>query len=151
MKDYSEMLPEPYPVLQKNSATYDEEKNLLSEKRIGAEMSEETKNCPFCGQQPKKIKWREFGKKTREYYLYHCSNEECPSHFTKPGSMTAEDWNARPIEDNLRTERDQARSIIRELIKLGQNMRFRLVVYDDTDPTEAEWSDFLFKLRNDEA
>jgi hypothetical protein len=51
----------------------------------------------------------------------------------------------------LETERDQAWSIIRELIKLGQDMRFRLAVYDDIDPTLAEWSDFLFKLKNDGA
>ena len=60
------------------------------------------KPCPFCGQQPKEVMWREFGKKPREYFLYHCPNEECPSYFTKPGSMTAADWNTRPIEDALR-------------------------------------------------
>ena len=64
-------------------------------------MSEKIKNCPFCGQQPKETKYREFGKNPREYFLYHCPNEECPSYFTKPGSMTAEDWDNRPIEDAL--------------------------------------------------
>ena len=139
----------------------------------------ELKECPFCGQQPKETKYREFGKNPREYSLYHCLNEGCPSYFTKPGSMTAEDWNTRPIEDALReriteleaecnrlklaykqyvklsndveNERDQAQATIVELIELAQNMRFRLAVYDDIDPTLAEWSDFLFKFKNDGA
>jgi len=61
----------------------------------------ELKACPFCGQQPKKVIWREYGKKPRKYFLYHCPNEECPSYFTKPGSMTLEEWNTRPVEDKL--------------------------------------------------
>ena len=109
----------------------------------------ELKECPFCGQQPKETKYREFGKNPREYSLYHCPNEECPSYFTKPGPMTAEDWNNRPIEDALRERAERAEVMIEQLIELAQNMRFRLAVYDDIDPTLAEWSDFLFKFKND--
>lgn len=85
----------------------------------------ELKECPFCGQQPKETKYREFGKNPREYSLYHCLNEGCPSYFTKPGSMTAEDWNTRPIEDALRADRDEAREMVERLIEAGKP-----VVYD---------------------
>ena len=75
----------------------------------------ELKECPFCGQQPKETKYREFGKNPREYSLYHCLNEGCPSYFTKPGSMTAEDWNTRPIEDALRARISELEEEIRWL------------------------------------
>jgi hypothetical protein len=85
--------------------------------------------CPFCGWQPEEVKWREIGKKTREYSLYYCPNEECPSYFTKPGSMTAEDWNNRPIEDalqernaELESERDEARAMVEKFIGLGSTL-----------------------------
>ena len=79
----------------------------------------ELKECPFCGQQPKETKYREFGKNPREYSLYHCLNEGCPSYFTKPGSMTAEDWNNRPTEDALRERDERAEAMIERLIELG--------------------------------
>jgi chromosome segregation ATPase len=55
------------------------------------------------------------------------------------------------LSNDVKNERDQAQSTIVDLIELAQNMRFRLAVYDDIDPTLAEWSDFLFKLKNDGA
>jgi hypothetical protein len=76
----------------------------------------ELKECPFCGQQPKGTKYREFGKKTREYFLYHCPNKECPSYFTKPGSMTAEDWNNRPIEDALCARAERAEQMVERFV-----------------------------------
>ena len=82
----------------------------------------ELKECPFCGQQPKGTKYREFGKKTREYFLYHCPNKECPSYFTKPGSMTAEDWNNRPIEDALCARAERAEQMVERLIGLGSTL-----------------------------
>jgi len=132
MTDYSEMLPEPYPVLQKNSATYDEEKKLLSEKRIGAEMSDEMKNCPFCGWDYAEHAWNEFGE---EYWV--CDNCGASS-----GTVDSKwNWQTRPIEDALRERAERAEQMVERLIWLGNQSAYSV----QTDFC-TRWSEEWYEL-----
>jgi len=119
MTDYSKMLPESYPVLQKNSATYDEEKKLLSEKRIVAEMSEELKPCPFCGSTKYVGKdWiNPNGEEPCEIdELYESAwCEICGVSMMQDWN----DWNARPIEDAIRARAERAEQMVEKLIEAG--------------------------------
>ena len=60
-------------------------------------MSEELKPCPFCGGMPKVNDWTLKGITDKRCF---CDNEKCPVYLSK--TIAIDDWNARPIEDDLR-------------------------------------------------
>ena len=59
-------------------------------------MSEELRPCPFCGTLPQANTWTLHGISETRYF---CPNPECP-HSVR--TVTLEEWQTRPIEDELR-------------------------------------------------
>ena len=57
--------------------------------------TEELRPCPFCGTLPQANTWTLHGISETRYF---CPNPECP-HSVR--TVTLEQWNTRPIEDNL--------------------------------------------------
>jgi len=57
----------------------------------------EMKPCPFCGGMPKVNDWTLKGITDKRCF---CDNEKCPVYLSK--TIAIDDWNTRPIEDELR-------------------------------------------------
>jgi hypothetical protein len=78
--------------------------------------TEELRPCPFCGTLPQANTWTLHGISETRYF---CPNPECP---LSVRTVTLEEWQTRPIEDELRkriaeleAERDQAKAAITRL------------------------------------
>ena len=78
-------------------------------------MSEELRPCPFCGEEP-----------VQSGNFVACGNENCPTcdnYWTDPQILTIEQWNTRPIEDELRAEIERLKVRIEELEAAGTILR----------------------------
>lgn len=69
------------------------------------------KRCPFCGS-----KARGAFSAYEQEYLYSCSNMDC--YFTS--WLKLEEWNNRPIEEELKTRIRDAKSMLKNM--LGYNV-----------------------------
>ena len=72
----------------------------------------EIKPCPFCGEKPMPT----YANKNR----FCCPTNHCPNAYY---SFTKEQWNTRPVEDALRSERDEWRKDAEKLAKLVESTR----------------------------
>lgn len=87
--------------------------------------------CPFCNM-PAASRTSEFDGK--EYYS--CLDADCPN-----GSwFTADDWNTRPIEDNLEARIAELEGLVDRLIEIGDRLVFPDGVFDDEQSViERDW------------
>jgi hypothetical protein len=76
-------------------------------------MSEEIKNCPFCGAEAE-TNMILFDSKE----LISCSNRKCYAHYTG-FTTTRKAWNNRPIEDSLRQEVERLREALKRIKEHG--------------------------------
>ena len=81
-------------------------------------MSEELRPCPFCGEMPKVNDWTVKGITDKRCF---CDNEKCPVYLSK--TIAIDDWNTRPIEDELRAEIERLKVRIEELEAAGTILR----------------------------
>jgi len=76
-------------------------------------MTDELKPCPFCGWPATNI----FG--------VGCSNDNCPNEnrdFQGASCITVDEWNTRPIEDELMAEIERLQAKIEEKDRLLSNV-----------------------------
>lgn len=77
------------------------------------------KRCPFCGS-----KARGAFSAYEQEYLYSCSNMDC--YFTS--WLKLEEWNRRPIEEELKTRIRNAKSMLKNM--LGYNVIPKAQIYN---------------------
>lgn len=65
-------------------------------------MTDEPKRCSSCGKPPQGNNWHTYGKNPKDEMHYFCANHDCPNGFHE--ALTLEQWNTRPIEDELSAE-----------------------------------------------
>lgn len=81
-------------------------------------MTDELKPCPFCGREAVEITYFSYTF-NKQYHQVKCGNDDCEMNGFE--NMLVDDWNTRPIEDDLRKKLD----IAVEAMKLA-NMRLRV-------------------------
>ena len=86
--------------------------------------------CPFCGAMP-------IGHDDR----YMCSTPGC---VMQEDTISAENWNTRPIEDALNARIAELEELVDELVDSGDNL------FDSLNPIawKHEWIDKWWKLSN---
>ena len=75
-------------------------------------MTDEIKNCPFCGGEAEIIQ-------EAAYKAAHCKNRDCElfyTHIPLGISLIGKDWQSRPLEDKLTAENAKLRELVGELV-----------------------------------
>ena len=82
----------------------------------------EPKPCPFCGHPAYKLRKNELPEELQSWHLYTCSYSVCP---VSNYQFTEEDWNARPIEDDLRQQLEKAEALLERSIDYNRYQKKR--------------------------
>jgi Lar family restriction alleviation protein len=78
----------------------------------------ELKPCPFCGERAKVLRNRSAGGIGRDGYYVQCElcHAEGPFDFGKSGAI--EQWNTRPMDDQLRVDAQQLSEALEDMLLL---------------------------------
>lgn len=103
-------------------------------------MNDELKPCPFCKSKVKRIKVKKTWDGKIPPDIHHPKHKRC---YLATENFYTDEWQIRPIEDALRAERDQFKSMVERLIEVGEYL-----IADACDVVDREvWQTLVAKAK----